>query len=170
MCRKWLFHGNKWPFYGRKCIFYAAENVLSTGCLRFVYGPSRSQATSSTNFGFTIRLDVNLPMLQCVSPSAESSTPNLHLTFRSSLLLVYGFPTGLPVVFLWYVYGMSMVCLWYVYGMSMVCLWFVYGVNLPSSEHSKKLGPIVDAKNAPSRAKNVRCPKDIYLMAEEVLG
>ena len=28
----------------------------------------------------------------------------------------------------------------------------------------------MDAKNVPSRAKNVRCPKDIYLMAEEVLG
>ena len=28
----------------------------------------------------------------------------------------------------------------------------------------------MDAKNVPSRAKNVRCPKDIYLMAEEVMG
>ena len=29
---------------------------------------------------------------------------------------------------------------------------------------------MVHAKNVPSRAKNVRCPKDIYLMAEEALG
>ena len=96
-------------------VLSTAENVLSTGCL-----PSESQATSSTNFGFTNRPDVNILILQCVSPSAESSTPNLHLTFRSSVLPAYGFPTGLPVV-----------CLWCVYGLSMVCRWFVYGVNLP---------------------------------------
>ena len=106
---------------------------------------------------------MNILILQCVSSSAESSTPNLHLTFCSRFLLAYGFPTGLPVVCLWCVYGLSMVCLWFVYVLSMVSI-------CPDQSTRRNWTPIVDATNVPSRAKNVRCPKDIYLMAEEVLG
>ena len=100
------------------------------------------------------------PLLRNQVPLA----PDLHLTLRSSCLLAYGFPTGLPVVCLWHVNGMSMVCLWFIYGLSMVsiCPDQSTRINFPP--------PIVDANNVPSRARNVRCPKDIYLMAEEVLG
>ena len=111
MCRKCLFYGKKWPFYGRKCTFYG----LSTVCLRSLSVTSNEQRahTSSTNLGFTTRPDVNILILQCVSPSAESSTPDLHRTFRSGYLLAYGFPE-------WFACGMSMICLRYVYGLSIV--------------------------------------------------
>ena len=58
MCRKCLFYGNRWPFYGKN-VLSTAENVLSTGCLRFVYGPFRSQATSNElNKSRLFRLDL----------------------------------------------------------------------------------------------------------------
>ena len=66
------------------------------------------------------------------------------------------------LVCLWYVYGV----LWFVYGLSMVCLWCQFALI----RARRNWAPTVDAKHVPSRAKNVRCPKDIYLMAEEVLG
>ena len=91
--------------------------------LRVVYGLStvplgrKQRATSSTNLGFTTRPDVNILILQCVSPSAECGTPDLHLTFRSGFLLAYGFPEWFACSS--YVYDMSTVWLC---GLSMVCL------------------------------------------------
>ena len=91
--------------------------------LRVVYGLStvplgrKQRATSSTNLGFTTRPDVNILILQCVSPSAECGTPDLHLTFRSRFLLAYGFLEWFACIVV-----MSMICLRYGYGLSMVCL------------------------------------------------
>ena len=89
--------------------------------LRVVYGLSmvpfghKQRATSSTNLGFTTRPNVNIQILQCASPSAESSTPDVHRTFHSGYLLAYGFPE-------WFACGMSMIWLRYVYGLSIVNL------------------------------------------------
>ena len=113
MCRKCLFYGNKWIL--RQKMYFLRQKMYF---LRVVYGLStvrfghKQRATSSTNIGFTTRPDVNILILQCVPPSAESSTPDLHRAFRSGFLLAYGFPE-------WFASGMSMICL---YGMSMACL------------------------------------------------
>ena len=117
MCRKCLFYGNKWPFYGKKCTFYGRKCTfygLSTVSLRSLSVTSNEQRAQQIS-AIPPRPDVNILILQCVSPSAESSTPDLHRAFRSGCLLAYGFPE-------WFACGMSMMCLRYVYGLSIVDL------------------------------------------------
>ena len=58
--------------------------------------------------------------------------------------------------------------------MFMLCVWFVYGLFMvlicPDKSYSKKLGLIMDAKIIVFSSKKNRCFKDVYLMAEEILG